>query len=91
MNFKCNEKESYSNQEKFALDKLVCKYHEDYLAEIKRNKGNTKNDYKYEKHVPIKPKCWYLAKTVRELYTDIADVANEDPIFNKALKVLASS
>ena len=63
------------------------KYHEEYEAEIKRNKGRTKYDYKRKKHVPIKPKCGYLAKAVREFYTDLAVVAKNDPIFNKALKV----
>ena len=87
MNFKRSEKESYSNEEKLALGELVCKYHEGYEAEIKRNKSKTKYDYKHKKHVPLKPKCGYLAKAVREFYTDLADVANNDPVFNKALKV----
>ena len=87
MNFKHSENESYSNEEKLALGELVCKYHEEYEAEIKRNTGKTKHDFRRKKHVPIKPKCGYLAKAVREFYTDLADAANNDPIFNKALKV----
>ena len=37
--------------------------------------------------MPIKQKCGCLAKAVREFYTDLADAANNDPIFNKALQV----
>ena len=87
MNFKRSEKESYSIEEKLALCEFVCKCHEEYEAEIKRNTGKTTYDYMLKKHVPIKPKCGYLAKAVREFYRDLADAANNDPIFNKALKV----
>ena len=40
-----------------------------------------------KKHVPIKPTCGFLAKAVREFYSDLADVKNDDPRFNRALKL----
>ena len=46
------------------------KYKKEYDKEVKTLQGKTHYDYKRKKHVPIKPKQWFLAAAVREFYSD---------------------
>ena len=77
----------FTNEEKLELAELVSKRKEEYDAEVARNVGKFKYDSKRKKHVPIKPTCGFLAKAVREFYSDLADVKNDDPRFNRARKL----
>ena len=56
------DKKRYSNEEKLALAELVKSCKEEYDAEVQRNQGKTKYDYKRKKHVPIKPTKGTLPK-----------------------------
>ena len=58
--------------EKKELGELVEKYKKEYDKEVKALQGKTHYDYNRKKHVPIKPKQWFLAAAVRELYSDLA-------------------
>ena len=49
--------------------------------------GNLSMIQNEKKHVPIKSTCGFLAKAVREFYSNLADVKNDDPRFNRALKL----
>ena len=76
----------FTNEEKLELAELVSKRKEEYDAEVARNVGKFKYDSKRKKHVPIKPTCGFLAKAVHEFYSGL-DVKNDDPRFNRALKL----
>ena len=41
--------------------------------------------------MPIKPKTGYVAKAVRTYYSDLADCSNDDPMFEKAIKLASRS
>ena len=86
-----SDKKRYSNEEKLALAKLVKSCKEEYDAEVQRNQGKTKYDSKRKRHVPIKPTTGYVAKAVRMFYSDLADVRNDDPAFERAIKLAARS
>ena len=75
------------NDEKLALGKLVESYKKEYNAEVRANAGKTKYDEKRKVHVAIKPTWGFVARAVREFYTDLKDVQNNDLKFTKALKV----
>ena len=89
--FKRNEKGKYSHEEKLELAELVKKCNGEYDAEVAENKGKTKYDSKRKKHVPIMPTTGYVAKAVRTYYSDLADCSNDDPLFDKAIKLASRS
>lgn len=75
----------YTNNEQLA--ELVAKRKEEYDAEVAANEGKTRYDSKRKKHVPIIPTGGYVAKAVREFYPDLEKVKNDDPDFDRALKL----
>ena len=81
------DKEAYTNEERLELAELVNKYKQEYDAECEANKGKTKWDSRRKKHVPIKPKRGFVARAVREFYSDLAKKKNKDKVFNRAIKV----
>ena len=46
-----------------------------------------KRDYRRKRHVAVKPKWGFYSKAVREFYTDMKDVPNDHPDFQRAIKV----
>ena len=58
----------------------------EYDKEVKALQGKTHYDYKRSKQVPIKPKQGFLARAVREFYSDLADVKRYDNNVSKVLK-----
>ena len=79
--------QSFSNEERLLLGNLVKKHKDEYDDFVEQNKNKTKWDGKRKKYVQIKPKDGYVAKAVRELYTDLQDAKHDDPSFVRALKV----
>ena len=77
----------YSNDEKLQLAELVAKRKEEYDTEVALNKGKTRYDLKRKKHVLITPSGGFLAKAVREFYSELAHTRSDDPQFTKALKL----
>ena len=88
---KRNEKSKYSHEEKLELAELVKKCKNEYDAEVAKNKGKTKYESKRKKHVPIIPTTDYVAKAVRTYYSDLTDCSNDDPAFDKAIKLASRS
>ena len=76
----------YSNDEKLQLVELVAKRKEEYDAEAAR--GKTRYDAKRMKQVQVKPNSGFIARAVREFYTDLAEAKNDDPEFCKAVKLV---
>ena len=79
-------KEKYSLTEIRDLGELVEKYNKEYDKEVKALQGKTCYDYKGKKHLPIKPKQGFLATAVREFYSDLANVKDNNNNPSKALK-----
>ena len=61
------------------------------MLKLKKNEGKTKYDAKGKGHIPIKPSTGYVAKAVRSFYTDLVDASNDDPQFEKAVKLASRS
>ena len=74
----------YSTDEKLQLAELVAKRKEEYDAEVAR--GKTRYDAKRKKHVQVKRSSGFIARAVREFYTDLSEAKNDDPEFCKAVK-----
>ena len=89
--FKRGERNTYSNEEKLKFGEFVANVKEEYDAEVKKYEGKTKYDAKRKKHIPIKPSTGYVAKAVRSFYTDLVDASNNDPLFEKAVKLESRS
>ena len=87
MNFKREAKDIYKNDEKLELAKTVEKCKRQYDEEVEKNREKTKYDYKRKKHFAIKPKSGFYSKAVREFYADMKNVSNNDPDFQRAIKV----
>ena len=58
---------------------------DEYVAKVAR--GKTRYNAKRKKHVQVKPSSGFIARAVREFYTDLAEVKNDDPEFFKAVKL----
>ena len=69
------------------LAKVVEKCKKQYDEEVEKNHGKTKHDNRRKWHVVVKPKWGFYSKAVREFYTDMKDVPNDHPDFQRAIKV----
>ena len=74
----------YSNDEKLQLAEVVAKRKEEYDAEFGR--GKTRYDAKRKKHVQVKRSSGFIARAVREFYTDLSEAKNDNPEFCKGIK-----
>ena len=75
-----------SNKDKLALGELLEKYKKEYDAEVKSMEGKTVWDNKRKKHVPVKPKWGYLARSAREFYSNLKNAKHNDPNLDRAIK-----
>ena len=87
MNFKRGVNAVYNNDEKLELAKVVEQYNKQYDEEVEKNHGKTKHNYRRKRHVAVKPKKGFYSKAVREFDTDMKDVPNDHPDFQRAIKV----
>ena len=87
MNFKQGANAVYKNDEKLGLAKVVEKYKKQYDEEVEKDHGKTIYNYRRKRHVAVKPKWGFYLKAVREFYTDMKDVPNDHPDFQRAIKV----
>ena len=88
MNFKWGANAVYKNDEKLELAKVVGKYKKEYDEEVEKNHGKTKYSYRRKRHVAVKPKWGFYSKAVWEFYTDVKDVPNDHPDFQRVIKVV---
>ena len=77
--FKRTDKEKYSLSEKEELGKLCVKY--------KEYKSAANYNEKRKKHTAKLPREGYLARAVREYYSDLNGLKNDDPVMKKAVKL----
>lgn len=69
------------------LAKTVKKYKKRYDVEVEKNREKAKYDRKRKKHFAIKPNWDFYLKAVREFYADMKNVSNDDPDFQRTIKV----
>ena len=84
--FKLTDKEKYSLSEKEELGKLCVKYKEEYDKKVEENNAVNYNERR-KKHSKIVPREGYLARGVREYYSDLNGLKNDDPVMKKAVKL----
>ena len=65
---------------------MLEKYKKEHDKEVKALQGETHYNHKRKKPVSIKPKKGFLVMAVREFYSDLADVKDDDNNLSKALK-----
>ena len=70
------------------MAKIVGKYKKKHDEEVEKNHGKTKCDYGRKRQVAVKPKWGFYSKAMREFYTDVKDVPNDHPDFQRAIKVI---
>ena len=68
------ERKQYSYDEKLALAELCCKIKEEYDVEVKHNGGKSKTKHvsKRKRYQPIVNTQGFVAKAVRQFYSDLA-------------------
>ena len=64
---------------------MLEKYKKEYDKEVKALQGETHYEYKRKKPVSVKPEKGFLVTAVREFYSDLADVKDDNNL-SKALK-----
>ena len=69
------------------LAKVVEKYKKNYDEKVEKNHGKAKYYNRRKRHVAEKPKWGFYSKAVREFYTDMKDVRNDHPDFQRAIEV----
>lgn len=67
--------------------KTVEKYKMRYDEEVEKNREKAKYDRKRKKHFAIKPNWDFYLKAVQEFYADMKNVSNDDPDFQRTIKV----
>ena len=77
----------YSLEEKNALAILIEKHKNEFDAECERLKGKKHWDSKRKRHVESFPQQGYIAKAVREFYSDLKTAKNSDRDFDCAVKM----
>ena len=87
MNFERGANAVYNNDEKLELAKVVEKYKTQCDEEVEKNHGKTKHNYRRKRHVAVKPKKGFYSKAVWEFDTNMKDVPNDHPDFQRAIKV----
>ena len=85
--FKRGNKDMYSLSEKGKLGKLCVKYKEEYDKKVDENKDAINYNERRKKHTTKLPREGYLARAVREYYTDLNGLKNDDPVMDKAVKL----
>ena len=65
---------------------MLEKYKKEHDKVVKALQGEIHYDHKRKKPVSIKPKKGFLVMAVREFYSDLADVKDDDNNLSKALK-----
>ena len=91
MNFKRGANAVNKNDEKLELAKVLEKCKKQYDEEVEKNHGKTKCDNRRKRHVAVKPKQGFYSKAVRKFYTDMKDVPNDHPDFQRAIKLATRS
>ena len=74
----------YTNEERYALGKLVAEFKTEYEKQCQRN---TKLVPSRNKRQSSKPKDGYLSKAIRHHYSDLEKAPSSDPNFKRALSL----
>ena len=82
------DRDKYTLEEKNALGKLCKSYKKEYELSDSENSQIVNYSEKRKKHVKTLPRGGYVAKAVREFYSDLKDVKHDNPTITKALKLV---
>ena len=85
--FKRTDKEKHSLSEKEELGKLCVKYKEEYDKQVEEYKNAVNYNERRKKHTAKLPREEYLARAVREYYSDLNGLKNDDHGMKKAVKL----
>ena len=66
---------------------MCVKYKEEYDKEVEENKNAVNYNERRKKHTAKLPREGYLARAVREYYSDLNGLKNDDPVMKKAVKL----
>ena len=75
----------YTLEEKNALGKLCEKYKLEYDEKLNSTSGQITYNEKRKKHTNQTPREVYVAKAVREFYSDLKDVKHDDSNLKAAI------
>ena len=81
------DRDKYTLEEKNALVKLCKSYKKEYELSVSENSQIVNYSEKRRKHVKTLPGGGYVARAVREFYSDLKDVKHDNPTLTKALKL----
>ena len=81
------DQDKYTLEEKNALGKLCKSYKKEYKLSVSENSQIVNFSEKRRKHVKTLPSGGYVARAVREFYSDLKDVKHDNPTLTKALKL----
>ena len=85
--FSRNERDKYTLEEKNALGQLCKRYKAEYEITAAENSQKVIFNEKRRKHVKILPRGGYLARAVRDFYSDLNYAKQNDPSLTKAIKL----
>ena len=83
--FNCDERGKYTLEEKDGLGKLCEKYKLEYDEKLNSTSGQVTYNEKRKKHTNQTPREGYVAKAVREFYSDLKDVMHDDSNLKAAI------
>ena len=85
--FSRTDRDKYTLEEKNALVKLCKSYKKEYELSVSENSQIVNYSEKRRKHVKTLPGGGYVARAVREFYSDLKDVKHDNPTLTTALKL----
>ena len=85
--FSRTDRDKYTLEEKNALGKPCKCYKKEYELSVSENSQIVNYSEKRKKHVKKLPRGSYVARAVREFYSDLKDVKHDNPTLTKALKL----
>lgn len=77
--FSCDEKSSYSKEERLQLAELLEQFNKEHLKEKETLEGKTRYGKNHKMHIPVVTYGNFVAKTVRKFYFNLSDKPNDDP------------
>ena len=85
--FSRTDQDKYTLEGKNTLGKLCKSYKKEYELSVSENSQIMNYTEKRRKHVKTLPRGGYVARAVREFYSDLKDVKHDNPTLTKALKL----
>ena len=79
--------EKYSLKEKHELGQLITKYKSKYDDYVTQNQNRINYNHNLKRHTEKLPKEGYMARAVREFYSDLKDKKHNDHDLSNSLKL----